>query len=158
MKDLSYLRNCSLFLNWSDENIESLHRICEIRNLSPGEILFNQGETSDAFYLIRRGTIAIKKYSGDGEESIASFGSNANFGELAMLTRGAQIENRSATAQAIEASEIVEIKFNPFQKFLESSPEASASFYQNLAIDLATRIRKTSEDLAGIRALRLRHA
>ena len=128
------LKACPLFLDWSPEQLKMLEALCQEKILSPGEILFNQGEASESFYLIRRGTMGIKKFVGDGEEIIASFGTGSHFGELAMLTRNSDIEKRSATAQAIEPSTVLAIPYLSFQKFLKSQPEASALFYRNLSL------------------------
>jgi len=157
MSDLTVLQKSALFREWPEADLKKLAELCNTKHLGPGEILFNEGESSEAFYFLCSGTMGIKKHSKGDEEVVSSFGSASHFGELAMLDKSGEAQKRSATAQAIESSIVIEIPYAPFLEILKGSPQAGFAFYKNVAFDLANRIRKTTNDLAGIRALRLRH-
>jgi CRP-like cAMP-binding protein len=157
MPNQKTLRQNPLFSDWNEKDFEKLFEMTSMKLLSAGEILFNEGELADTFYVLLSGTISIKKATPTGEEAVTTFGPGTTFGELSMLHKGGLEEKRSATAQAIEATQLVEFPILTFEKLLETSASASVSFYKNLAVQLAARIRRTTEDLAGIRALRLRH-
>jgi CRP-like cAMP-binding protein len=151
-----FLKSSVLFKDWPDSDIGALASLCTKRHLAPGETLFDEGEISKALYLLLSGTMSIKKASSQGDQAVTNIGGHSHFGEMGMLTSEGQPEKRSATASAVEPSEIVEIGYDAIRQILSKSPAAGCAFYRNLATNLAGRIRKTTEDLAGLRALRLR--
>lgn len=66
--------------------------------LSPGEVLFRQGDASDLVYLIGAGELeVVRELRGGGEESIATLGPGHYCGELGPLMGFP----RSATARAV---------------------------------------------------------
>jgi len=88
---------------------------------------------------------------------VAKIGSGGHLGEMALLAIEGVPDKRSATADSTEHSEVLEISYSSLEKLTKASPTFAAVFYKNLAMTLAGRIRRTTEDLAGLRALRLRH-
>ena len=157
MKITELLKSSALFKDAKEIDLEKVAVTCTERMLSPGETLFFEGEVSSSLFLLASGTINIKKASSKGEEAVTSIAQGSHFGELALLNREGGLEKRSAMAEAGEASVIVEVPFTPLLKYIDSSPAFGLLFYRNVAVTLASRIRRTTEDLAGLRALRLRH-
>lgn len=151
------LKGCHLFEGWSTADLKKLEGIVKTRDLTPGESLFVQGEDSDCFYIVGSGTLSISKFASGEEQSVTNIGPNSTLGELAMLRTQGPAETRSAGASAAEPSSVIEIPFAPFEKMLADTPNLGMLYYKNVAIVLAARIRRTTEDLAGLRALRLRH-
>lgn len=158
MNPMQVLKGSTLFKNWKDTDLLRVADISRQKTLSPGEGLFVEGESSDAFYIVVSGTVAIRKMSDGDEQAVTNVGPNSHIGEMAMLSGvSASSEKRSAGAEAAESSTILEIPFAPFEKILADTPSLGALFYKNMAVTLAARIRRTTEDLASLRALRLRH-
>lgn len=152
------LRKSPLFNGWKESDLSTLEEFSKSRGLSAGETLFHEGEEADSFYIIVSGTMQVKKNTRNGnEEALTTLGTGTFFGELSMFHKETATEKRSATAHAMETSKLLEVPYQDFETFLEKSPDAARHFYKNIAIHLASRIRQTSEDLAGLRALKLRH-
>ncbi len=78
------------------------------RALAPGEILFHQGDPPGPMYVIRSGSVRIYKELPGPEHRIvelARYGQGGHVGEMAPLLG----EPRSATVQAVMATELVEV-------------------------------------------------
>ena len=158
MNALSILKQSSLFHGWSEGDLQKLAAQCKIKDLGAGEGLFVQGEESQSFFIVGSGTVVIRRMSAGEEEAVSTVGPGSVLGEMAMLVpTGSPVEARSAGAEAREHTVVVEIPLTHFEKMVKDSPALGMMFYKNLGITLAGRIRRTTEDLAGLRSLRLRH-
>lgn len=147
-----------LFKDWSEADFSDLNNFCLDKNLAAGEILFYEGEEADCFYILNNGSISIRKTTQQGdEEALMTLNTGAVFGELSLLHRVDAIEKRSASATALETTTVIQVPYVPFEKILHRSAEASLQFYKNMAVHLAVQIRQTTEDVTGLRALKLRH-
>jgi CRP-like cAMP-binding protein len=152
------LKGSKLFKDFSDSDLKTLGAALKIRELNVGETLFYEGEDSNSLYFVAKGTIGIKKNSAKGEQDIAQIGSGSHFGELAMLHFEGPHDKRSATAEAKEASQVIEIIFGDLEKILKTNAQLGLLFYRNIAISLAGKIKKTTEDLSDLKSIRLRHS
>jgi CRP-like cAMP-binding protein len=158
MQVLEVLKKCALFENCNSDALENIAKISKIRELSGGQALFFENEDSRSFFLLRSGTVAIKKTSEKGDVDIARIGSDSYLGELALLReKGASFPKRSASAEAVEPSVLAEIPYAEFERLLGQDPTMAGLFFKNLATQLAGRIRRTAQDLSSLKALRLRH-
>lgn len=112
------------------------------RQLSRGDVLFQEGDPPDALYLVVSGRIAIAMASQiDHRESVVALMEEGDlFGELGMLDDGP----RSAMARALEASSVLEVPFDPVRKLFADDPR----LLWNVTRLLATRLRVMDEVLA----------
>lgn len=110
----SSLRQVDLFEGLSDEDLLEIQRISTTVKLEPGELLFEEGETGDAFYIVLRGAVELLKGSGEGEQKLAVSRSGGTFGEMALLND----TPRSATARAGETTTLLAITRDGFQGLL----------------------------------------
>ena len=82
-----------------------------------GQVLLNQGEVGDFFYLIRRGRAHVTRQSPSGTAiKLAEIGPGQTFGEEALLSG----EPRNATVTFIEAGEIMRLSAVDFQQLLKT--------------------------------------
>jgi CRP/FNR family cyclic AMP-dependent transcriptional regulator len=159
MIPLQILKASPLFHGWNENDLRTIAAFASARALSPGESLFVEGEDSSALYIMGSGTIAIRKTRADGEEaSVTTIGTGSHFGEMGMLAvGGAGTAKRSAMAEAVEASQILELDYAKLEGLFAGEPRLGYIFFRKLAASLAGRIRQTTSDLAGLQALHLRH-
>jgi CRP-like cAMP-binding protein len=153
----NFLTKCFLFKNWNESEIEALVSISQEKSLNLGQILFNENEKADALFVVKSGAINIEKHSGGETEYITHLESGSYFGELGILGSEGQTEKRSATSTAREKCELIKISYSDLEKLLNQHPEAGSKFYRNVALALSIRIKKTTQDLASLKSLRLRH-
>ncbi|MBI4640329.1 MAG: cyclic nucleotide-binding domain-containing protein [Candidatus Tectomicrobia bacterium] len=112
----------------------------EKRSVEAGTIIFNERDSADSMFIVVNGRVDISKKIIEGSEKIlATLGAGEYFGEMGLLT-GAR---RSATARAIEDTELIEIDQDVFMALLQDEPSIGI----DLMRQLAQRLEKTNEDL-----------
>ncbi len=90
-----------------------------LKNLKKGELLFREGDPSDAMYVIKSGKIAITKAKGSSEITLAELGPGDMLGEMAFFDN----KPRSAGARAIGDAVIIELPFKALNAQFKTFPE-----------------------------------
>jgi CRP-like cAMP-binding protein len=148
------LKNVYLFKGLSSEQLEIINEISKLQVYNIGEEIFEQGDAATAFYVIKFGGVRIQQKTQVGDLiEVASLGTGSHFGEMAFLDG----EKRSASAQAMEKSEIVILDYQSLQKLIEKNTEIAVHFYRGLANFLCGRLRLTTNDLSFAREKNLSH-
>jgi len=107
VKELEYLRKIPYFSELENEKLEKLHNIATLKPVKKGCIIFTEGEKGEAVYFVKTGKIKISKISSVGKEyTIKIMEEGDVFGESTLFIGG----EYPATAEAIEDSEILELK------------------------------------------------
>lgn len=116
---IAFFHEMPLFAGVHDDSLAAMARVCLIRDLSKGQILFGQEAPSEHTFVVRRGCIDLILSTPDGRELvIGSMRRGDIFGELGVLTGN----SRSTQAMAREASEVVSIPGRDFLDELEREP------------------------------------
>lgn len=90
-----------------------------VKKLSKGDVLFREGDTSDAMYVIKAGKIAITKAKGSGEIILAEKGNGEMLGEMAFFDS----KPRSAGAKAVQDTEVITLPFASLHAQFKTFPE-----------------------------------
>jgi len=115
MDERELLRTVPLFSELSDTDIASLGRLATKRKFPKDTVVFFENEEGDFFFMILEGRIKVTILGDDGREIILSvLGPGDFFGEMALLDN----EPRSATAIAVEESELLSLHRTDFQSVL----------------------------------------
>lgn len=110
-----------------------------LRKLKSGEILFNENDPADSLYIIQKGQIRLFKPKGKGFIELAVLRAGEVIGEMAFFdTEGGS--RRSCSAQAIAATEAIEISF----KALDKTMATLNPWFKTIIETLAQRLRKTN--------------
>jgi CRP-like cAMP-binding protein len=143
-----------LFKSISPADLEALAEISSVETFAPNDEVFTQGDKAFALYLVKHGSVKIVQKTKSGDLiQVANLGVGAHFGEMAFLD-GA---TRSATATAVEKSEIVVLPFDRLSQLVKERPEFAVKVYREMAIFLAGRLRVTTSDLSFSREKNLSH-
>ncbi len=133
-----FLRSVPLLCKLSETTLSELARACRSKKAPAGNYLFMQGDASDAFYLVRSGSIAIILISPDGRELLINEMRPGDcFGEVGVLTN----LPRSTGALARQNSELLSIPGAAFVAAVESEPALALRLLQTTA----ERLRMSSE-------------
>ena len=110
-----------------------------LRQLKPGEILFNDGEKANSLYIIQNGQLRLFKPKGKGFIEIAVLRAGEVIGEMAYFddTGGGK---RSCSASAMVSSEVIEISFTAFAKTMSGLNP----WFKTIINTLADRLRNTN--------------
>lgn len=113
------------------------------RRFSAGQIIFHHGDPGGLLYIITKGKVKITHSTPDGQEAmLAIFGSGDFFGELALLDDSP----RSATIEALEATETITLHRDDFIRFIRSNP----GFSLHVLKTLAQHIRRLNSQISDI--------
>ncbi len=110
-----------------------------IKTLSPGQILFNEGDVANSMYIIQKGHLRLFRPKGKGFVEIAVLRAGEVLGEMAYFDPDSK--TRSVSAAAITSVDIIEISFNALDKTMA----ALNPWFKTLINTLAERLRKTNE-------------
>ena len=132
------LANVSLFSQLDDEKLDQLLKRTSTRHLDKGEVLFRKGEEGRHLYGVVEGRLKISSSGADGKDVVFGLSDPGDvIGEIALLDR----EPRSATVEALQATELLTLDRRDFFEFLERHPRVAI----RLAEILAWRLRRLSE-------------
>jgi CRP-like cAMP-binding protein len=107
-----------------------------------GTVLFREGDRGEEMYIVQSGKIKISKKIRGVEKTLATLEKGEFFGEMAILND----KPRSATAEAIEDSDMLVIDRKTFETMLRSNVEIAIRFIKRLA----DRLRETNEQMEAL--------
>ena len=138
---IALLRRVPAFATLGEDDLAQVAQVAVPRSLQAGEIVFHEGDQSDTCYVVRIGRVrAVREHSGGRLLTLATLGPGDIFGELAIFDE----EERSATIEVVEDSEVVAILGQDMRRLLRSHPDISVK----LLAALSRRLRETNERLA----------
>jgi len=119
--DISFLGHVPMFARLGFSTLQIVAIGSETKQLADGEILFRAGETTDAGYVIRKGSLRLTTHDPRRSDQDVTFGPGTLIGELALVTETIC----SATAIADEPTTVIRISRSLFCKVLEGFPESA---------------------------------
>ena len=115
------LKNVPLFSCLNDQELADIEKVAIKKTFPKNTILFSEGDTTDALYVICDGKVKVTIDDNEGKEVILSmFGTGEYFGEMSLLDD----EPRSANVTTKETTQLLIISKNDFMDFFSSNPIA----------------------------------
>jgi CRP-like cAMP-binding protein len=112
------------------EQLMIISNISKEINISPENVLFEENDPCDYLYIIVEGEIDIVKALGSAsEETVATLGPPASFGEMAVFGN----EGRSASARAGADSTLLGIEKDHLLELIREQPALSIEIIRRLA-------------------------
>lgn len=137
------LSSIPLFSKLQPAVVAKVARLVRIKNLSEGEIVFDEGSAATSFFIIAKGQVAISKVSSHHEETtktLAILEEGAFFGERALF----EDRPRIARAQALGPVTLFEITRQDFTALLKAEMEAALPLLSSLVSNLLDRLDTTN--------------
>lgn len=142
-KDYS-LPSIPLFANLSSGEIKTLEKYVRLLEAKKGDIIYDQGSDSDAFYVIISGRFRVLQRTRNGDiRTVAYYHRGDYFGEISLLTE----KSHSVTVQAINDALLFKIEKADFLKILSDMPPLS--FHLNRSLSLRLKQRDEAEKVGG---------
>jgi hypothetical protein len=110
-----FLKKIDLFRRIRGDDLARIANIAEEISFNEAEIVFNEGDSGDALYLIVSGKVKIHK----GELQLALLGERQCFGEISILDS----EPRSASVTSTEPLLALKIRRDDFSEIMAQKPE-----------------------------------
>jgi CRP/FNR family transcriptional regulator, cyclic AMP receptor protein len=146
MDEQELLRSVPIFSELTEADFSSLAKVANRRRYPKDSVVFFENEQGDFFFMILEGRIKVTILGDDGREVILSLlGSGDFFGEMALLDN----EPRSATAIAVEDSELLSLHRNDFQSVLTDN----RSITVGLIKVLTARLRRANHQISTLALL-----
>jgi len=114
----NFLKLCTAFAPLSPQEIRGLLNSMEVKEYAAHERIIREGETGDAFYLLRSGSAEVIKESNSGKV-LNRLKAGDSFGELALLTG----QVRAASIVTIEPSSVFRLDKADFDRIIAASPK-----------------------------------
>jgi len=128
------------FAGLESRELQQVAQVAVPRSYERGEVIFREGDPGEALYVVRSGSVSIRRDSADGRTlALAELRTGAMFGELAVF--GGEV--RSATAEALEPTSLVAILGKDMQRVLHSDPDIALK----MLAALAERVRRLNDRL-----------
>ena len=146
MNTASFLRQVSLFVSLTDQQVEALGSVTLTRLFPRDSVIILAEEEGDTLFLVKRGRVKVNILSEEGREVILSLlGTGSVFGELSLLDG----KPLSANVIAVEDTELIMLRRPDFLKLIHQTPQIATA----LLAELASRLRKTDRQIEGLALL-----
>ena len=143
MVSAELFRQVPLFSGLEDEDLESLISVATRRKYPKEGVIFFEHDVGDALFMIVSGRVKVTILSDDGREIILAMLSDGDFfGEMSLLDN----EPRSATAIALQETEMVVLHQRDFLSIVEKRPRVLI----NLLSVLSSRLRKANQQIGNL--------
>jgi CRP/FNR family transcriptional regulator, cyclic AMP receptor protein len=125
----SWLSKIQLFKSCTAEELNDIAKLLIAKRIDKKDILFNEGDSCDVIYFIRKGRVKTYKTTEDGREQIVNILSDGDMLPHVGLFGKSKYP---ATAAALDDCELYLMYVQPFTKFLEHSPTVTVKLLQEL--------------------------
>jgi len=150
---LEFVKQIPLFSGHTDEDLTGLLERAELRSVGAGELVFDQGDPGNEFYIVHSGRVRILlKDAEQGEVNLGVMTRGDHFGETALITDAP----RNAAARAVEDTVLLVIDNESFSRHLLASPAQREYFDRFIQVTSIHRFLKSCTDLSSIPARELR--
>jgi CRP/FNR family cyclic AMP-dependent transcriptional regulator len=139
-----FLKNIPLFAQLRKRELREIEHLVHRRQYKKDEVIFWQNEPGVGMYVVQSGEVGIyREYNTPEQRPLARLSQGDFFGEMALL----EDDNRSATAVALDESQLIGLFHPDLFDLFERKPELGTKVLSKLANMLAQRLRKTNLEL-----------
>ncbi len=141
MDPIAVLKSVELFEGLSEDELDSVLRICHQRTFKAGDLITEQGHPGDELFVIQDGFVEVLRKDSTTDstpKTVVNLGRGQIVGEMALVDRG----RRSATVRAISDETIVQvIQRDDFDRLCDSNHHLGYTVMRNIAADLSFKLR-----------------
>ena len=139
------LKKAPVFKDLSNEELNSIAQLCQLRKYKANEVIFSEKDRGDELYVVTNGKVCIELgIKGETEAAkVSRVQTGEVFGELILVDKG----RRSATARSETDCDLLIINRDDLLNQFEGNAHMGYTVMTNLASVLATRLRQTNLEL-----------
>lgn len=141
---ITFLLTTPMFEDLEPHEIQEMIHIVEALKFEPGDTIFNEGASGDAWYALYSGEVEVLKQSDGGEKTIKTLEPRSCFGEIAVLDG----LPRSATIRATKETVVLRVPQNKFKELIDNDHIIAYKLIKHMALMLAGRQRSNTEMLS----------
>jgi len=141
---LSILNKISILGGFSEKQLFCVFRLLQTVSYSAGEVIFKQGDEPSHIYIIRSGSVKIVVHIDETTPmEIITFNVGQCLGETSVIG----IQAHSASAVAMEDTELIVLSRQALVSIFDTDKELFALLILNIAREACRRLHKTNEIL-----------
>ena len=145
----AFLKSLDLFRDLGFVELGHLVQNMHGRTYHEGEVLFVEGDIGRALFILESGKVELTKAGADGKpQKIYTIEPGEFFGEMALLEQ----LPRTATAMAVEKSQVFLLYRSKLDSILHYHPRIGVQIMAHLAQLLSSRLRRASSTAGSIPA------
>ena len=145
----AFLKSLDLFRGLRFAELGHLAQNMHVRTYHEGEVIFVEGDIGRALFILESGQVELTKAGPDGRpQKIYAIQPGEFFGEMALLEQ----LPRTATATALERSQVFLLYRSQLESILNYHPRIGVQIMTHLAQLLSARLRRASSALGSMPA------
>jgi len=145
-KIITFLLEAPMFGDLDPSELSQIVHIMQVQRLRAGQVIFEEGDPGDAWYVLYEGHVEVYKDTVDGEQVIATLEPRACFGEMAILDGSP----RSAAVRARGRATAFRFPRQAFNELLQQDNLVAYKLVYQMALVLVRRQRGTNVRLVGL--------
>jgi NTE family protein len=134
------LRNIPLFRDLAEESLKSIASRLKQARYPQGAVVFREGETGDAMYLVESGQLEVATGAAHNKQPLAYLGPGSFVGEIALLLG----QPRSATLSVVIDADLWVLRKQDLEELLHEYPSLALHFTRELGQRLVTTSHQSS--------------
>lgn len=123
-----------VFEGLDEADLKPLAAKSQFIKTADGEVLLEEGEPTEAIYLIHEGAIAFFRDQGTGDQLLSQLGEKSFFGELGLFGL-----DKSVSVRSIGEGRLIEIGYRALEPFFEKFPSIHKRI-ENQATNMAVAL------------------
>jgi GNAT superfamily N-acetyltransferase len=136
------VHNLPLFGGLDAEQIARLAGVCGVQSFVPDELVFREGEASNAMHVVLQGEVAIT--TAGSAAAVGVVCSGECLGEMSLLTAAPH----SASATARTQVETAVLRHHDLVELIRLRPDIGLHIYHNLAVGMGEKLKRLNVLLA----------
>ncbi len=135
---IPFLRNVYFFKDLDEDVLDRISRLCHAEDRQAGEVLFEEGDPADKFYMIMDGAVEVWKESLQGtKDLLAVHGKGHLFGEMALIDE----LPRSAAVVVKDDVRLITVNRDDFQRIIRENSGVALSILRSVS----SMVRKSND-------------
>jgi CRP/FNR family cyclic AMP-dependent transcriptional regulator len=140
---ISVLQNMPIFGGVSEAALAFLLQSAEHISRATNEYFFQEGELADSMYVIEWGQVVIHRQCDGKQYKLRELVQGDCFGEMALM----DCKSRSASAQALEPCQAIQIRASLISDLYGAFPEQFTLIQMNMGREVCRRLREADKRL-----------
>ncbi len=143
-RTVTALSTINLFEGIDPSGLRDIAAIASEESHRLGEVIFKEGDTGGALYMILEGKVRVsRQVSGMGEEALAVLGAGDAFGEMALIDEFP----RSADVRVHERCRLLVVSKEALEDLLFLNRDLAYEILWNFVKILSSRLRETNDKM-----------
>lgn len=122
------LESAPMFAGLDSEELAALADIALENEFTPGEIIFEEGQSAHHLYVLVQGRVEVFRRVDSHEYPVATLGEEECFGEMSIL----EDVPRAASVRALEPTRVLKIDRESFRELITERPQIAFAIFKIL--------------------------